>query len=77
MNENKANVLTDSMLPLLVTLVVARKQARWQWANCADEHKHKWTVAVDALDARIERGEALVSSLMDIQGFRMKREIVE
>ena len=77
MSANKVNTLTDSTLPLLVTLIATRKQARWQWANCADEHQHKWAVVLAKLDTRIERGEAVVGSLMDIPGFRMKREIVK
>ena len=68
---------TDNLLAALCTLVIARKQARWQWANCADEHQHKWTVVIAKLDTRIERGEAIVGTIMDIPGFRMKREIVK
>ena len=77
MTVSQESIVTDSALSLLVTLVEARKQARWQWANCADEHQHKWTVVVGKLDARIAHGEAVVGSLLDIPGFRVKREIVK
>ena len=77
MSKNPVNTIADSTLPLLVTLVAARKQARWQWANSADEHKHKWTVVIAKLDTRIAAGESVVGCLMGIEGFRTKREVVE
>lgn len=77
MNVTGPNKVADGTLPLLVTLVTARKQARWQWKNCADEHKHRWTLVVDRLDARIMQGEKVLAEQLDFVGFRVKREIVE
>lgn len=77
MNNTAPNTVADNTLPLLATLVQSRKQARWQWANCADEHKHRWTQVVERLDFRIRMGEAYLGGLLDLDGFRMKREIIE
>jgi hypothetical protein len=67
----------NSVLPLLVTLIAARKQARWQWKHCADEHAHTWLMVVNHLDERIEQAEKHLGSMLDLTGFRMKREVVE
>lgn len=77
MNITAPKTVADSTLPLLVTLVLARKQARWQWRSCADEHKHKWAMIVNRLDARIRLGESYVDDHLDTHGFHVKREIVE
>ena len=69
--------VANSVLPLLVTLVQARKQARWQWKHCADEHKHTWTLVIYNLDERIAQGEKHLENMLDLCGFRIKREIVE
>lgn len=77
MSDTGPITVADSILMLLVTLVQARKQARWQWKHCAGEHKHKWTVVVDRLDHRIETGERMVAERMEMFTFHTKREIVE
>ena len=77
MTRKPSRAEADNLLLQLCTLVIARKQARWQWANCADEHAHKWTRIVDELDTRINRGEQVIAALMEIHGFRVKREVVE
>ena len=77
MNVTAPNTVARSTLPLLVVLVMARKQARWQWVNCADEHKHKWTEVIAGLDGRIAGGEIVLGNNLDIPGFRVKREVVE
>ena len=77
MTRTPSRAETDNLIAQLCLLVIARKQARWQWKHCADEHAHKWTRIVDELDARIVRGEQVVGNLMEIGGFRVKREIVE
>ena len=71
------NHVADSVLPLLTTLVDARKQARWQWKHCADEHKHRWTCIVARLDERISMGEKVVEEHVGLLGFHVKRVIVE
>jgi len=71
------STVANSTLPLLVTLVIARKQARWQWANCANQHKHRWTLVIAHLDERIKKGEKSVGDRMDLLAFRVKRSIVE
>jgi hypothetical protein len=77
MNVTAPKTVADSTLPLLVALVQARKQARWQWRQAADEHKHTWSLVVYALDKRIDAGERVLSEHLDLPGFRLKREIVE
>lgn len=77
MTNKPSRAETDNLLAQLCMLVIARKQARWQWAHCADEHKHKWTQLINELDSRITRGEQVVGNLMEIGGFRVKREIVK
>jgi len=77
MTNTPSQAQTDNLIAQLCTLVIARKQARWQWKHCADEHSHKWTTIVETLDARITIGEGIVGSLMEIPGFRVKREVVE
>ena len=77
MNNTAPETASRSTLPLLVNLVMTRKQARWQWQNCADEHKHSWAIVVEILDERIRLGEEYLAKLFDMPGFRVKREIVE
>ena len=77
MNVTAPKTAANSVLPLLVTLVQARKQARWQHKHCADEHKHTWAMVVYNLDERITQGEKHLESMLDLAGFRVKREIVE
>lgn len=77
MNETAPKTASNSTLPLLVTLVNARRQAKWQWANCADEHKQVWTDIISILDSRIDLGERYLADLIGMPGFRVKREVVE
>jgi len=77
MNVTAPKVAANSVLPLLVTLVQTRKQARWQWRNCADEHKHTWAMVVYNIDERITQGEKHLESMLGLCGFHIKREIVE
>ncbi|MEE9367090.1 MAG: hypothetical protein V3W44_10410 [Dehalococcoidales bacterium] len=77
MNVTAPKTVADSTLPLLVALVAARKQARWQWKHCADEHKHTWQMVLIVLDKRINAGERVLAGHLDIPSVRIKREIVE
>ena len=77
MNITAPKVVASSVLPLLVTLIQARKQARWQWLNCADEHKHAWTMVLYNLDERISQGEKHLEGMLDLCGFHIKRELVK
>lgn len=77
MNNTAPNTVAQSTLPLLVTLILARKQARWQWKNSAGEHERKWRLVLICLDQRINAGERMLASHLDIPSFRMKREIIE
>jgi len=77
MNNTAPNTAARSTLPLLVNMVVTRKQARWQWAHCADEHKHVWSLIIAILDERIVLGEQYLGKMLDMPGFRVKREVVE
>lgn len=77
MNVTAPNTAARSTLPLLVNMVVTRKQARWQWVNCADEQKHVWSLIIAILDERIALGEQYLGKLLDMPGFRVKREVVE
>lgn len=73
----KTGEVADKTLPYLITLVMARKQARWQWANCAGEHKYRWSLVIAQLDTRIAKGEAALARRMEMAQFRIKREVVE
>lgn len=77
MNVTAPKTVADKLLPQLVSLVQARKQARWQWKHAADEHKHVWVLVLIGMDARINRKERLLAELLDIPSFRVKRELVE
>jgi len=77
MNVTATQTVADSTLPLLVALVQARKQARWQWKHAAGEHKHRWVQVLIILDARINAGERVLAEHLDIPSVRIKREIVE
>lgn len=77
MNVTAPKTVAARLMPRLVTLVEARKQARWQWKHCADENKHKWTQVVNELDCLIATGENLTAHTMDITTFHYKRVIVE
>ena len=77
MNVTAPKTAANSILPLLVTLVQARKQARWQWRHCADEHKHTWALVVYNLDERITQGEKHLEEMLDLCSFHIKREVVE
>jgi len=77
MTNKPSRAETGNLLAALCTLVMTRKQARWQWKHCADEHSHKWIRILDELDSRIHRGEDVIAALMEIPGFRVKREMGE
>jgi len=77
MNTTAPVTVADSVMPLLITLIQARKQARWQWVNGADEHNHKWVLVIARLDERIGQCEKAIASYLDLDAFRAKREIVE
>ena len=77
MNVTAPRTAASSVLPFLITLVSARKQARWQWKHCADEHKHTWTLIIYNLDEQITKGEKRLENMLDLCGFHIKREIVE
>jgi len=77
MNNTAPKTVADSTLPLLVTLVQARKQARWQWKHAAGEHVHTWVQVLIRLDARINEGERVLAGHLDIPSVRIRREIVE
>lgn len=77
MNVTAPNIVATSLLPRLVTLVQARKQARWQWKNSAGEHLHKWVLVIDELDRVIAEHENHVAGHMDMFIFRTKREVIE
>lgn len=59
----------------LTELLAARKQARWQAARSAGEHKPKWQAMVDVLDNRIAMKESQLAQALGIPGFRAKREV--
>jgi len=77
MNKTSTNTVADVILPALVSLVRARKQAHWQWKNCSDEHKHRWTIVIARLDRRISQGEKYLEGHLGLTAFHIKREIVE
>lgn len=77
MNATAPKTAASKLLPILVTLVQVRRQARWQWVNCAGEHKHTWTLVLRHVDDLIAQGEALLGTSLDMVGFRIKREMVE
>lgn len=73
MNQTGPDNVARSLLPLLVTLMSARKQAHWQWRNCADEHKHRWTAVIGILDKRLLKLERRIASTLGLRAFRAKR----
>ncbi|GAG77440.1 unnamed protein product, partial [marine sediment metagenome] len=77
MNVTAPKTVGGRLLPALTNLVLCRKQARWQWKNAAGENAHKWTEVIHDLDARILIGEHIVGDMLDIPGFRIKREVIE
>lgn len=77
MKETTMNIVADRVLPLLVTLVQARKQARWQYKAAAGEHKERWECVITRLDERISMGEKVLEAEMNLVGFRVKREVIE
>lgn len=77
MNVTAPKMVASSLLPRLVALVQARKQARWQWKNSAGEHMHKWVLVIEELDRCIAETENHVAGHLDMFTFRTKREIVE
>jgi hypothetical protein len=77
MNVTAPKTVAMKSMPLLVVLILTRKQAQWQWRFCADEHKHKWAMILVHLDKRIKEVEAYIGSNLDVVGFQAKREIIE
>lgn len=74
MNVTAPKTVADSTLPLLVTLVSAKKQALWQWKNAAPEHSRRWILVITRLEERIKEGERVVGDHLNIPGFRVQRE---
>ena len=77
MNITAPKIVALKAMPRLVTLIQARKQARWHWAYGADEHQHRWSLVIAIQDARIAELEKYIGDNLDIVGFHGKREIVE
>jgi len=77
MNVTAPKTAANIVLPLLVTLVQARKQAHWQWKHCADEHQHTWQLVIYNLDERISKGEKHLEAMLDLLAFHIKRELVK
>ena len=77
MNITAPKTVAMKSMPLLVVLVLTRKQVQWQWRFCAGEHKHTWAMVLMHLDQRIKEVEAYIGGNLDISGFQAKREIVE
>ena len=77
MNVTAPQTVADRLLPRLVALIESRKQARWQWANSANEHTHKWVLVITRLDWLITEAETHIAGHLDMDAFRAKREIVE
>jgi len=77
MNVTAPKTVAEKALPMLVTLLATRKQARWQWRFCADEHKHTWTLVLMHLDERIKRIEKFIGNNLEVDGFHGKREVDE
>lgn len=77
MNITAPKTVALKALPRLVSLVLARKQARWQWRFCADEHKHTWVMVLQEMDKHIAVVEEYIASNLDMPGFQAKREVVE
>jgi len=76
MNINSTKTVADGTLPLLVTLVLARKQALYHWEHCSGEHKHKWAMVCARLDERITIGEKVLKNHLDLLAFHINWEIV-
>ncbi len=70
-------IVAKSAMPLLVMLILARKQARWQWKYGADEHKHAWVLVLHHMDERIKACENYIAQQLDMTAFHAKREIIE
>lgn len=77
MNVTAPKTVADSTLPLLVTLVSAKKQALWQWKHSAPEHNHKWVLVITRLEERIKTGERLLAGQLGLATLHTKREIIE
>ena len=77
MNKTVPKTVADSTLPLLVTLVTAKKQAMWQWKHAAPEHSRKWILVIERLEERIKTGDRMVAERLEIPGYRTKRVIVK
>ncbi len=77
MNVTAPRTVGLQLLPRLVYLVMARKQARWQWKHAAGEHERKWRLVLIAIDAEINHKERFLASMLDVPSFRTKREVVE
>lgn len=77
MNNTAPKTVALKAMPMLVSLVLSRKQARWQWRFCADEHKHTWVLVLEEMDKRIKEVEHYISCNLDVPGFKAKREIIE
>ena len=77
MNVTAPKIVALKALPVLVNLIQARKQARWQWKFGADEHQHRWALVLAYQDTRIAELEQYIADNLDLPGFHAKREIVE
>jgi hypothetical protein len=73
MNKTAPKTVALKALPVLMRLVLSRKQARWQWRFCADEHKRTWVLVLDILDKRIFEIEKFIGDNLEQPGFHAKK----
>lgn len=77
MNEKQLLKVSFYLLPKLEGLLLARKQARWQWHNAAQEHKALWQAVLDKQDEATRMLEQAITDQTGLNKFRVKREIVK
>lgn len=77
MNQDDVARMGLYTIPRLCVLVQAKKQVAWQRRTAAGEHKQVWRIVEFHIDSTIKQLERTVKDRLGLDGFRMKREIVE
>jgi len=75
MDQYGIDFMAKTVLPRLAGLAEARKQASYQAASAAGEHKVVWRDVIDALDREIAELEHLVTQRLELNRFVWKKEI--
>lgn len=75
MQHDDLRFIVTTIMPRLANLAETRKQASYQRARAAGEHKATWQSVIDVLDSEIQELEHVITHRLELNRFRWKMEL--